>query len=102
MQTYYRLLRTDRSIPLALPTTSARAILLLSRGKAKAHRNKLGIFCSILNREVEPDNQQIAFGIDPGSHYDNLFPQTFHTTFSQKVDQKLIPTPEVQFLPDFL
>jgi hypothetical protein len=53
-----------------MPTTPVRARRLLSRGKARAYRNKLGIFCIILKREVEPDNQQIALGIDPGSHYE--------------------------------
>jgi len=60
----------DKNLKPLMPTTPARARLLLSRGKARAHRNKLGIFCIILKREVEPDNQQIALGIDPGSHYE--------------------------------
>ena len=60
----------DKNLKPLMPTTPARARRLLSRGKAKAYRNKLGIFCIILKREVEPDNQQIALGIDPGSHYE--------------------------------
>ncbi len=60
----------DKNLKPLMPTTPARARLLLSRGKAKAYRNKLGIFCIILKEEIEPDNQQIALGIDPGSHYE--------------------------------
>ena len=56
-------------IPL-MPTTPVRARLLLSRGKARAYRNKLGVFCIVLKREVLPDNQQIAVGIDPGSKFE--------------------------------
>ena len=60
----------DKNLKPLMPTVPARARLLLSRGKAKAYRNKLGIFCIILKEEIEPDNQQIALGIDPGSHYE--------------------------------
>lgn len=60
----------DKNLKPLMPTTPVRARLLLSRGKAKAYRNKLGIFCIILKEEIEPDNQPIALGIDPGSHYE--------------------------------
>ena len=60
----------DKNLKTLMPTTPARARLLLSRGKARAYRNKLGIFCIILKEEIEPDNQQIAVGIDPGSHFE--------------------------------
>ena len=60
----------DKNLKPLMPTTPARARLLLSRGKARAYRNKLGIFCIILKDEIEPDNQQIAVGIDPGSHFE--------------------------------
>jgi len=53
-----------------MPTTPARARHLLERGKARPYWNKLGIFCIILKREVEPNNQQIAVGIDPGSKFE--------------------------------
>lgn len=53
-----------------MPTSPARVRLLLKNGKAKPYWNKLGIFCIILNREVEPNNQQIAIGIDPGSKFE--------------------------------
>ncbi len=53
-----------------MPCTQVRARLLLKRGKASAYWNKLGIFCIILKKEVEPDNQQIAVGIDPGSKWE--------------------------------
>jgi hypothetical protein len=59
----------SRKIPL-MPTSPTRARLLLKGGKAKPYWNKLGIFCIILTREVEPDNQQIAVGIDPGSSFE--------------------------------
>jgi len=59
----------SRKRPL-MPTSPARARLLLKRGKAKPYWNKLGIFCIILQKEVEPDNQQIVVGIDPGSSFE--------------------------------
>ena len=59
----------SRKKPL-MPTTSAKARILIKTGKAKPYWNKLGIFCIILTREVEPDNQQIAVGIDPGSSFE--------------------------------
>lgn len=61
---------SDKDLKPLMPTTPTRARLLLSQGKAKAYRNKLGIFCIILNKKVEPDNQQIAIGIDPGSKFE--------------------------------
>ena len=62
----------DKNLKPLMPTTPARARLLLSHGKAKAYRNKLGIFCIILKEEIEPDNQQIAVGVDPGSHFEGF------------------------------
>ena len=59
----------SRKKPL-MPTTSAKARILIKTGKASAHWNKLGIFCIILKKEVEPNNQQIAVGIDPGSKWE--------------------------------
>ena len=60
----------DKDMKPLMPTTPARARLLLSRGKARAYRNKLGIFCIILKQDVDPDNQQIVVGIDPGSKFE--------------------------------
>lgn len=62
----------DKNLIPLMPTTTARARRLLDQGKAKAYRNKLGIFCIILKREVESKNQQIAIGIDPGSKYEGF------------------------------
>jgi len=59
----------SRKRPL-MPTNSVRARLLLKMGRAKAYWNKLGIFCIILQKEVEPDNQKIVVGIDPGSKFE--------------------------------
>ena len=56
-------------VPL-MPCTSARARKLLNQGKASAYWNKLGIFCIILNKEVEPNNQKLVVGIDPGSKFE--------------------------------
>jgi hypothetical protein len=53
-----------------MPTTPKRARQLLTEGNARAYWNKLGIFCIILKKEVEPDNQQLAVGIDPGSKWE--------------------------------
>lgn len=53
-----------------MPTTPKRARLLLKQGKARPYWNKLGIFCIILTYEVQPDNQRLAVGIDPGSSFE--------------------------------
>lgn len=53
-----------------MPTTPARARLLLKQGKARPYWNKLGIFCIILTYQVPPDNQQLVIGIDPGSSFE--------------------------------
>jgi len=53
-----------------MPTTPTRARLLLKNGQASPYWNKLGVFCIILKKEVEPDNQPIASGIDPGSKFE--------------------------------
>jgi hypothetical protein len=53
-----------------MPTTPARARLLLKQGKAKPYWNKLGIFSIILTYEVQPDNQPLVVGIDPGSSFE--------------------------------
>jgi len=53
-----------------MPTTPKRARLLLKQGKARPYWNKLGIFCIILMYDVQPDNQQLVVGIDPGSSFE--------------------------------
>jgi hypothetical protein len=53
-----------------MPCTAARARMLLKRGKAIAKWNKLGIFHLQLKCAVEPKNQLLAIGIDPGSKYE--------------------------------
>ena len=59
----------SRKIPL-MPCTPERARRLLNQGKASAYWNKLGIFCIILKKEVEPKNQKLVVGIDPGSKWE--------------------------------
>jgi hypothetical protein len=59
----------SRKKPL-MPTTAVRARLLLKSGKAKPYWNHLGIFCIILTKEVEPNNQIIAAAVDPGSKFE--------------------------------
>ena len=61
-------LDTNRT-PL-MPTTPARARLLLKQGKARPYWNKIGIFCIILTYAVQPDNQPLVVGIDPGSSFE--------------------------------
>jgi len=53
-----------------MPATPARARQLLKQGKAKPYWNKLGIFGIILTYEVQPDNQDLVVGIDPGSSFE--------------------------------
>ena len=60
----------DTKMRPLMPCTPKRARHLLNKGKACAYWNKLGVFCIILKREVEPKNQMIAAGIDPGSKFE--------------------------------
>jgi len=61
----------SRGVPL-MPCTAVRARLLLKKGKAIAKRNKLGIFYIQLKRVVEPNNQILAVGVDPGSKFEAI------------------------------
>jgi len=58
-----------RGVPL-MPCTPARARILLKKGKAVARWNKLGIFYIKLKYPVEPNNQMLAVGVDPGSKFE--------------------------------
>ena len=60
-----------RGAPL-MPCTPARARLLLKKGKALARWNKLGVFYLQLKYAVEPKNQILAVGVDPGSKFEAL------------------------------
>ena len=60
-----------RGTPL-MPCTPARTRLLLKKGRALARRNKLGLFYIKLRYAVEPKNQTLAVGIDPGSKYEAI------------------------------
>lgn len=60
----------DSEMRPLMPTTPAKARMLLKNRKARAYWNKLGVFCIILTRKVEPDNQQLVVGIDPGSKFE--------------------------------
>ena len=62
----------DKDMHPLMPTTPARARLLLKEGKARAYWNKLGVFCIILKKEIESNNQQLALGIDPGSKFEGF------------------------------
>jgi hypothetical protein len=53
-----------------MPCTPARARILLKKGKAVARWNKLGIFYIKLKYSVEPNNQMLAVGVDPGSKFE--------------------------------
>lgn len=61
----------SRGVPL-MPCTAVRARLLLKKGKATAKWNKLGIFYIRLKRTVEPNNQILVIGIDPGSKFEGI------------------------------
>jgi hypothetical protein len=60
-----------RGAPL-MPCTPARARLLLKKGKALARWSKLGVFYIKLKYAVEPKNQILAVGVDPGSKFEAL------------------------------
>src|SRR5260370_7562090 len=55
-----------RGIPV-MPCTPPKARAVLTAGKARPKRNKLGIFYLQLTYEQAPDNQPLVVGIDPGS-----------------------------------
>ena len=60
----------DAKMRQLMPTTPTRARLLLKNGQASPYWNELGVFCIILKKEVEPDNQPLALGIDPGNKFE--------------------------------
>jgi hypothetical protein len=60
-----------RGVPL-MPCTPAKARHLLKAGKARARRNKLGVFYVQLCYEQEPENQPLVVGIDPGSKFEGF------------------------------
>ncbi len=60
----------DSDMTPLMPTTPARARLLLKQKKASAYRNKMGIFSIILHESRDANNQPLALGIDPGYKYE--------------------------------
>jgi hypothetical protein len=58
-----------RGIPL-MPCTPPKARGLLTAGKARPKRNKLGLFYIQLTYAQAPNNQQLVVGIDPGSSFE--------------------------------
>jgi hypothetical protein len=58
-----------RGIPL-MPCTPPKARALLTAGKARPKRNKLGLFYLQLTYVQEPNNQPLVVGIDPGSSFE--------------------------------
>jgi len=61
----------SRGFPL-MPCKPVRAKLLLKREKAVARWSKLGIFYIQLKHAVEPNNQTLAVGIDPGPRFEGF------------------------------
>src|SRR5215469_16735610 len=61
----------SRGIPL-MPCTPVKARHLLTGGKAKPKRSKLGLFYVQLTYEQEAENQQLVVGIDPGSKFEGF------------------------------
>jgi hypothetical protein len=55
-----------------MPCRPAKARLLIKRGKALPKRNKLGIFYIQLTYEVNPENQAVVLGVDPGSKFEGF------------------------------
>jgi RRXRR protein len=58
-----------RGLPL-MPCTPAKARHLLKSGRAWPKRNKLGLFYLQLCYALEPHNQQVVVGIDPGAKFE--------------------------------
>jgi RRXRR protein len=55
-----------------MPCTPAKARHLLKSGKARPKWNKLGLFCVQLTYSLEPNNQPLVVGIDPGSKFEGF------------------------------
>ncbi len=55
-----------------MPCLPAKARYLIKSGEAKPKRNKLGIFYIQLAYVVEPNNQTLVVGVDPGSSYEGI------------------------------
>jgi hypothetical protein len=55
-----------------MPCTPAKARHLLKSGKARPKWNKLGLFCVQLTYRLEPNNQALVVGIDPGSKFEGF------------------------------
>src|SRR5260370_22559060 len=60
-----------RGIPV-MPCTPPKARALLTAGKARPKRNKLGIFSLQLSYAQGPNNQPLVVGIDPGSKFEGF------------------------------
>jgi len=60
-----------RGIPV-MPCTPPKARALLTAGKARPKRNKLGLFYLQLTYAQEPTNQPLVLGIDPGSKFEGF------------------------------
>ncbi len=56
----------------AMPCTPAKARHLLKSSKARPKWNKLGLFCVQLTYSLEPNNQPLVVGIDPGSKFEGF------------------------------
>jgi len=55
-----------------MPCTPAKARILIKQGKAKPRWNKIGMFYIQLKHKVEPKNQILGVGVDPGSKYEAI------------------------------
>lgn len=55
-----------------MPCTPPKARMLLKEGKAKAKRNKLGLFYLQLTYDQQPALQSLVVGIDPGSKWEGF------------------------------
>ena len=65
-----RIPELDSEMGPLMPCHPARARKFLKEGKASAYRDKPGVFCIVLHTNVEPNNQPLALGIDPGSKFE--------------------------------
>jgi hypothetical protein len=60
-----------RGVPL-MPCTPPKARALLTAGRARPKRNKLGLFYLQLTYEQEPNHQRLVVGMDPGSSFEGF------------------------------
>lgn len=65
----------------AMPTKASRAFDFLKNGKAKKHKNELGLFCiKLIEWPSTKEHQKVVVGVDPGRCYTGVAVQSSRYT----------------------